>query len=315
MKYFVRLNLQGLPKNKQENSVASTEQKRDSKNDKRQYEIWTFEGLSTLSGGFNLKNKSGNTIKGVPNIVPKGGKPPEEGDRIVVGFHNGNRHKPFCIYSGISNHLGAWIAPPDHYAPWLRLAVRAAHRWFASAWDDPATPNSAIVFAADERLKSTGSIVRTDSQGVLWWAESNKLRSRSLATGAETTTDLGSEITALSLCPLTERPYAWAGVYDPGEEQVEAYEQGWQAALVALEALEDTVRNQGYYDCSSETEYQAETMAIYYAYSELPAPTSPPVDEDEIGNYQSGWSDAVMSETKRLYDEGWRDSGCEMPES
>ena len=304
MKYFVRLNLQGLTKNKQEDSVASTEQKRDSKNDKRQYEIWTFEGLSTLSGGFNLRNKSGNIVKGVPNIVPKGGKPPEEGDRIVVGFHNGNRHNPFCIYSGISSHLG-----PNE--PGGDVALGIWHRYglrHVGLYHSPETHDLRITGSVPaEDSRTAGHSLRADGYG-LWWINGDRVGhlDRENPATEPTDTDLGGPV--LSLWWAGGTPWAMSTGGSGSED--EGYVAGLAAGAAAAEppASFDAL-NAGEAACTNDT-----------GYDPYGPPYSPREDEDPgtgsatyRAGYRVGFALGYAERWRLRYRYNYEFMGCSPP--
>lgn len=83
-----------------------TEKKRDYLKNDHSYTVWSFDSLGTSAGSFNLRNRRGALIKDVPNIAARGGRPPEEGEKVLVGYYNSNYNDPFCIYPAVYTGSG-----------------------------------------------------------------------------------------------------------------------------------------------------------------------------------------------------------------
>lgn len=239
---------------------------------------------------------------GVGTLGPQNFEP---GETVKIGFLKGNPQLPFIITQKewSFSPRGQRVAWPDHFADWLRLGVRSTHRWFASDWDNLEAPDSAIVFAPDLRLSGAGTIVRTDSEGKVWWADGAKLRSRPLAGGADTEEDFVAQITLLHLGEITGRPYCGLSVVNTGGGGDE-YEAGYTAGYDA--GSESPAFPQGAADCLGELGYRVEEMASGWVSLNMPGSGSP--------EYLQGWSDGAVVRYTELYRSGYESEGCEVPE-
>jgi len=273
------------------------------------FEIWYIVSMNA-SGTYNLRNKnSSQTMRAVRNIA----RTPTYlviDEAVVVGFDDYDRNKPFIIMPG-----GFTLSAVTHnnlFISWLRVGAAMFYRFLRSEWDD-LSDNTRVVFSGSGLLPTAGHIVRTTSDGILWWADGNHLRSRDLSESLEldpASTDLEAEIVAMSIGNLSGRTYTITQV--PGEiggGGDSDYALGYAAALALFDgefAYADP-GTQGVNDCLTEAGYQAPDLITFFLTGDYP----PPSGESE--EYQNGWTDGFTTYYTAQYDSGYEGGGCEVP--
>jgi hypothetical protein len=175
--------------------------------------------------------------------------------RMPMGFEDGSPQKPvlYWLQRRPVPALGPLGSSPSFFAAWWRHAVRMAYRFFASVWDDVAEPDSEIVFSPTG-LTATGTIIRTDADGIVYWADVADMNTLDLVadgpTGTATATDLGGEITSLCLGEITGRSYCTVqGFVDTSGAECAL---GYAAGVAVSDAAEAEITAQGAADFAAE---------------------------------------------------------------
>lgn len=227
--------------------------------------------------------------------------------RMPMGFEDGNAQKPvlYWLQRRPVPVLGPLGSRPSFFAAWWRYAARMAYRFFASVWDDVAEPDSEIVFSPTG-LTRTGTITRTDADGIVYWADAADLNTLDLVadgpTGTATTTDLGGEITSLCLGEITGRSYCTVQAFVDVEETDCA--AGYAAGVAAAETSD--ANSAGAYDCTEELPYDPAARASEYL-------AFHPPDEGESEVWQDCYIDGFTVRYTEIYDTGYESEGCTVP--
>lgn len=225
---------------------------------------------------------------------------------VTMAFVGGNPGIPVILVRQTEKRPRLFLEADSMWlAAWFRYGVRMAYRFYQPAWDslDPEETDSSITLSLPSGLTGTGSIVRTDADGIVYWASGDNLNTLNLttegSTGTPIVTDLGGEITSLCLGEITNRIYATVSAYVNSSEGDCA--AGYAAGVLVAEA--SSASGQGSEDCLNSDGYRAaEFAAILLAAN--------PADSEQSETWQTCYEDGLVTRYTEIYDASYTGEGC-----
>lgn len=223
----------------------------------------------------------------------------QPGQQVVVRWEDGDPNRRFIDGKTRLVLLGDQEVE-TYFSGWWRLGVKMSDRWYSYDWDS--APENSIDITSTTGLSGSGTIIRSDSEGVAYWAQDDHLWTRDLSTGSSSDDgeDLGATICSLCLGETSGRAYSAVLDFVEGTTGSECYSNGYSSAISDSGAF-----TQGQSDCIGEIEYRAPELATFWAESNAPTEGGSTCISEWISGATVGYTEQ--------YNLGFESEGCVVP--